>query len=128
MDVGRETYIDTRTHCMDLGHDEKMVQSLDFSGTILDVSPAWLTLTGYVKDEVVGRHFMEFLDVESLLCVEKNFPQLKDFGYIDNVSLKIRCKDAAVITVTLNGTSKYSQKGTFERTFCEITPTQKAGC
>ncbi|WP_375750911.1 PAS domain-containing protein [Vibrio sp. HN007] len=109
---------------MDLRDKKRMVQSLDYSGSILDVSPAWLDLTGYSKGEVLGRHFLEFLDVESLLRVDKNFPCLKDFGYVDNVSLTIRCKSGKTVTVTLNGTSKYSDKGEFERTFCEITPVE----
>lgn len=109
---------------MSLGDEEKAVQSLDLSGTVIDVSPAWLELTGYEKEEVIGKHFMEFLDVESLLCVEKNFPQLKDYGYVDNVQLKIRAKSSVVLSVSLNGTSKYHQDGSFERTFCELTLNQ----
>lgn len=116
----KETYIKTRTHSMDLKDHSKAVQSLDLSGTIIDVSPAWLNLTGYTRDEVIGKHFMEFLHGDSVLCVEKNFPFLKDFGYIDNVHLKIRAKDHSAISVTLNGTSKYNNKGTFEQTFCEL--------
>lgn len=119
----RETLFNTRAHCMDLSNHEKAVQSLDLSGSILDVSPAWLALTGYAKDEVVGRHFIEFLHPESLSCVEKNFPHLKDFGYVDNVQLKIRAKDNKALHVSLTGTSKYDENGVFEQTFCELTLT-----
>ena len=121
MVASRETLIKTRTHSMDLNNDDKIVQSLDFSGSVIDVSPAWLELTGYEKEEVIGRHFIEFLHADSLLCVESNFPHLKDFGYVDNVQLKIRTKDNRAVSVTLNGTSKYDYNGDFERTFCELT-------
>ncbi|MDG3087587.1 PAS domain-containing protein [Vibrio hannami] len=117
----RETFINTRTHCMDLANQSKAVQSLDINGQIIDVSPAWLELTGYDKDEAIGRHFMEFLYPDSLSCVKKNFPNLKDFGYVDNVQLKVRTKANRALSVTLNGTSKYDEQGEFERTFCELS-------
>lgn len=115
-------YVNTRTHSMNLQDSDKIVHSLDFSGTILDVSPGWLKMTGYKRDEVIGRHFVEFLDVESLLVVQNNFPCLKDYGFVDYVPLHIICKDGSILNVKLNGTSKYKDDGTFERTFCEMTP------
>lgn len=117
----REKLINTRSHCMDMENQEKPVQSLDLSGSIIDVNPAWLELTGYEKEEVLGRHFIEFLHADSLLCVHSHFPQLKDFGYVDNVPLKIRTKNDDVLSVSLTGTSKYGTQGSFERTFCELT-------
>ena len=82
-------FIHTRTHSMNLKSSEEVVHSLDYSGTIIDVSPAWLEMTGYERDEVIGKHFLEFLDLPSLLKVQKGFPYLKDFGFVDNVSLNI---------------------------------------
>jgi PAS domain S-box-containing protein len=122
MTIAREQLLDTRTHCMDLFSEQAAVQSLDLSGSVIDVSPGWLELTGYLHEEVIGRHFIEFLAGESLLKVKENFPCLKDFGYVDNVHLKTRCKDGTIVPVCLNGTSKYSENGQFERTYCEIQP------
>ena len=122
MVVDRKKLIRIRTHCMNLKSQEIAVQSLDFSGSIIEVSPGWLKLTGYERDEVIGRHFMEFLCGKSLLKVNEHFPSLKDYGYVNNVQLKIRGKDKSVISVRLTGTSKYNEEGKFERTFCEITP------
>lgn len=118
--------INTRTHNMDLTDGNKLVHSLDVSGTIIAVSPGWLKITGYKKDEVIGKHFIQFLSVESLLCVQNDFPRLKDFGFIDQVPLKVVCKNKDIIEVKLNGTSKYSDSGEFERTFCEMTPSKKS--
>ena len=115
--------IDTRDHCIDLKSNDGAVQSLDYSGSILEVSPAWLNLTGYKRDEVIGKHFIEFLDRESFLQVSKNFPSLTDYGYVNEVQLKIRCKNKTILSVSLIGTSKYNDEGKFERTYCEITPT-----
>ena len=114
-------YINTRTHSMDLKDSSRIVHSLDFSGTIIDVSPGWLEAMGYDRDEVIGRHFVEFLDFESLCRVQDNFPCLKDYGFVNNVSLSLVCKNKKTISVYLNGTSKYNDNGEFERTFCEMT-------
>lgn len=122
MTVARENLINTRTHCKDLQNEENAIQSLDYNGTVIDVSPAWLKLTGYEKDEVIGRHAWEFLGAKSLLQVKDSFPQLKDFGYVNNVPLKIKCKDRSLIDISLTGTSKYKADGSFDRTFCELTP------
>lgn len=122
MAVEREKLIDTRTHCKDLNSKESAVQSLDFSGSIIDVSPGWLKLMGYERDDVIGKHFVEFLAQEALLKVNHCFPRLKDYGYVDHISLKIQCKDKRTISVSLTGTSKYNSQGEFERTFCEISP------
>lgn len=112
--------INTRTHCMDLDSDETMVHSLDLSGTIIDVSPAWLNITGFAKGDVLGKHFIEFLDLQSLTKIEKNFIFLKDFGFVDNLPLNIMRKDRGIIPVVLTGTSKYTDEGQFIRTFCEM--------
>jgi len=121
MSVDKLKLIETRMHCMDLGSKDKMVQSLDFSGTIIDISPAWLAVTGYERAEVIGKHFVEFLDMNSLLKVQNNFPIFKDYGFIDNCTLNMLRKDRVVLAVTLNGTSKYTNEGLFDVTFCEIT-------
>lgn len=118
----RERLIESRRHCKDLKHAEIAVQSLDYSGSILDVSPAWLKLMGYEREEVIGRHFFEFLDKNSLMKVDSCFPRLKDFGYVDNVPLGLVRKDKSVLKVALTGTSLYGANGTFVRTFCELTP------
>ena len=85
--------IETRIHCMDLNNNEAAVQSLDVNGLIIDVSPAWLNLTGYQREEVIGVPFLNFIAKDSFLQVQRNFPQLKDDGYVNNVPLKICCKD-----------------------------------
>ena len=120
MTIDRKMLIDSRTHCMDLHSNEIAVQSLDFSGSIVDVSPAWLKLTGYTRDEVIGRHFFEFLSKDALIYASECFPHLTDFGFVDNVSLKIRRKNNVFVLVSLAGTSTYDVKGVFKRTYCEL--------
>src|SRR3989339_286717 len=40
-------------------------QSLDSDGKILDVNPAWLEILGYTLEEVIGKWFGDFLDLDS---------------------------------------------------------------
>ena len=120
MTVDRKNLIDSRTHCMDLQSNEIAVQSLDFSGSIIDVSPAWLKLMGYKRDEVIGRHFFEFLSKDALIYASECFPHLTDFGFVDNIPLKIKRKNDAFVLVSLTGTSTYDVNGVFKRTYCEL--------
>lgn len=112
--------INTRKHSMNLESAEDMVQSLNSEGIILDVSPGWLKITGYKRVEVIGRYFFDFLIDESISETKLAFPHLKDYGFIDNVLLKIKRRDGVIIETILNGTSKYDTEGEFQRTFCEI--------
>ncbi|MGB5823009.1 MAG: diguanylate cyclase [Proteocatella sp.] len=112
--------INVRQHSMDLKSEKEMVQSLNSGGIIIDVSPGWLFITGYEKEEVIGHFFTEFLISDSLSKVRREFPHLKDYGFVDNVQLKLKRKDGVVIEIALNGTSKYSHDGEFKQTFCEL--------
>ena len=112
--------IETREHSMNLKGELTNVQSLDSDGVVIDVSPGWLMMTGYEREDVIGHSFREVLVEESLGKVKSEFPHLKDYGFVNNVPLKIRRKDGVIIEAVLNGTSKYDKDGNFERTFCEL--------
>lgn len=119
--VDKKDLINIRSHCMDLNSESVPVHSLNEAGCIIDISPGWLMLMGYSREEVIGHHFTEFLAPESQQHVLKNFPRVKGFGYINNAKLTFVCKDESKVEVTLNGTSKYDSDGQFMKTFCEIT-------
>ncbi|MGX9416629.1 diguanylate cyclase domain-containing protein [Vibrio sp. WJH972] len=121
LQVDKKDLIHIRTHSMDLDSVTQSVQSLDQNGHVIDISPEWLILTGYTREEAIGKHFTYFLDQESQNCVKENFPRIKGYGYVNNVALMMRRKDGTIIPTTLNGTSKYDDNGEFTQTFCEIT-------
>ena len=104
----------------DLQSKQKVVQSLDENGIILDISPAWLSTIGYKREDVIGQFFGNFLSKESIPQVEKNFPHLKDYGFVHNVSLVIIRSDNVKIQAILNGSSIYNSDGVFVQTFCEL--------
>lgn len=117
--MDRDKPIDTTSLGVKL-RSRKVGYYLDFSGTIIDVTSSWLKVTGYKRDEVIGKHFVEFLNIESILKIQKKCPRLKDFNFINKWSLNIVRKDRVVITVTLTSTSKYTDEGVFDKTFCEM--------
>jgi len=49
-----------------------------------------------------------------------NFPKLKSYGQISNVTFKLRRKDGIAFEAALNGTSLYDQQGDFIRTQCDL--------
>ena len=109
-----------RAHSKDLSSKNEIVQSLNNEGIIVAVSPKWLTTMGYEKDDVVGEFFGKFLTEDSIKQVQQNFPHLKDYGFVDNVPLKLVKKDGIIIEAALDGSSLYDEKGDFIRTFCEL--------
>jgi diguanylate cyclase (GGDEF)-like protein/PAS domain S-box-containing protein len=123
--VDKKDLIKIRSHSMDLNSEQVCVHSLNAEGIILDVSPGWLVLTGYTREDVINHHFAEFLEPKSQQHVHKNFPRIKGFGYVNNATLTLLCKDMSKLSVTLNGTSQYDDKGQFLKTFCEIKPISK---
>ena len=104
----------------DLKSKDKVFQSLDEGGKIISVSDGWLKKLGYAREEVVGKFFGSFLDDKSLLQVKKNFPHLKDYGFVNNVPLVVKMKNGILTEAVLNGISEYDGQGRFENTICEI--------
>lgn len=99
---------------------DKIFQSLDEQGNIVHVSDGWLKKLGYEREEVIGKFFGTFLDDRSLPQVQKNFPHLKDYGFVNNVPLLVKMKNGTLAESVLNGVSEYDEKGHFKNTVCEI--------
>ena len=97
-----------------------LFQMLDKNGHILYVNNKWLEEMGYSLDEVIGRFFGEFITKDNHSVVEKNLPSLVDYGFVNNVSLKLKRKDGVIIETVLNGISVYDELGNFINTRCEI--------
>ncbi|WP_319372055.1 PAS domain-containing protein [uncultured Ilyobacter sp.] len=97
-----------------------MFQMLEKNGNIIYVNDNWLQEMGYREEEVIGRHFKDFLLEESIVSVKEGFPILRDYGRIENVMLKLRKKNGVVIEAVLNGISVYDENGEFLNTRCEL--------
>jgi PAS domain S-box-containing protein len=93
-------------------------QSLNESGYIIEVNPAWLDTLGYSTEEVIGEWFGDFLKDSYVPKFREYFPKFKAEGEIHNTELKIKCKDGSDITAEFNGRISYDENGNFQKTHC----------
>ena len=104
-------------------------QSLDEKGCFIDVNPAWLKTLGYTRDEVIGNNFGDFLHPDWGAHFEKNFPEFKRRGNIQDVQFKIRHKDNHYLDISFEGCIGYNPDGSFRQTYCvfhDITERKQA--
>jgi PAS domain S-box-containing protein len=93
-------------------------QSLDAQGRFLDVNPAWCTMTGYARDEVIDRSFAEFLAPPSVLLLRPRFSRFKADGEIHGVEFDMVRRDGTSFTIELHGKMGYDNQGCFRQTHC----------
>ena len=93
-------------------------QSLDADGCFLDVNPAWLSMMGYARREVIGKWFGDFLGPRDREAFRHRFPCFKRDGAITGVEFEMLCKDGATVTVVFNGRIGYNVNGSFRQTHC----------
>jgi len=86
--------------------------SSDKSGFIQNVNPAWLASLGYTQEEVVSRHFSEFISPESSgLFVSQWMPKLLESGQIHNIEFEMIRKNGTRLFVSLDGKAGTDSKG-----------------
>lgn len=103
--------------------------SLNNDGNIIDVNKTWLNLLGYNRDEVIGENYVDFLHPDWQEKFTKNFPVLKEQGYINDAHFKIRHKKGHYKYISMEGCTGCYPDGTFKQTYCvfqDITARKKA--
>ncbi len=93
-------------------------QSLNPDGTFRDVNPTWLDTLGYERNEVIGKNYADFLHPDWKKHFEKNFPEFKKRGYIDDVQFKIKHKKGHYLDISFNGCIGYYPDGRVRQTYC----------
>ncbi len=104
-------------------------QSLDKDGCFLDINPAWLKTLGYIREEVIGERFSEFLHPDYKSHFKKRFPEFMRIGYVHDVQFKIRHKNGQYLDVSFEGSAGFHSDGRFRQTYCvfqDITERKKA--
>ncbi len=96
-------------------------QSLNSEGIIIEVNSAWLELLGYRREEVIGRHFADFLTEESVLAFNKSFPVFKKRGTRRNKIFHMRTRQGDIKIVSCEGQIAYTDEGLFKQTHCILT-------
>ncbi len=93
-------------------------QSLDVNGFLRDVNPAWLSILGYERKEVIGASYEDFLHPEWKPKFRKRFPEFKKLGYVHHVMHKIRHKKGHYLDIDFEGCAAYNPDGSFKQTYC----------
>ncbi|MEF8773079.1 sensor histidine kinase [Halodesulfurarchaeum sp.] len=95
-------------------------QSLDGSGTILEVNQTWLDTLGYERAVVTGADFTDFLSAHAKAKYEAQFPLLLSRGRITGVELELRHAAGHLVPVAFQGGVEYDDAGEVKRTYCQF--------
>jgi len=95
-------------------------QSLNVDGSFKDINPAWNSMLGYERDEVIGKNYKEFLHPGWQSNFDKHFSLFKKRGYVKNAEFKIQHKDGRYVDVSHDGLIGYNPDGSFEQTYCVL--------
>ncbi|NLP31271.1 MAG: PAS domain S-box protein [Clostridiales bacterium] len=103
-------------------------QSLDIDGKIVDVNQKWLDTFGYLRKEVIGSYFYNFLKPEHIEEYLKSFDLFKQVGQVHN-EFEIIHKNGISIYISFDGNIGYDSNGQFKQAYCilrDITEGKKA--
>ncbi len=95
-------------------------QSLDADGNLIEVNPAWFSLLGYERQEVIGRPFADFLASGFPELFKERFPCFKAAGEARSVPFVMVRKDGSHIDVEIDGKIGYNPDGSFKQTHCVL--------
>lgn len=103
-------------------------QSLDENGHFIEVNQAWLDTLGYLREEVIGKWFGDFLAPGYQEHFKINFPKFKAAGEIHWIEFDMLRKDGSQISVAFDGQIGRDEQGRFRQTHCilhDITQRKK---
>ncbi len=92
-------------------------QSLDENGFFLDVNEVWLTNLGYLRNEVIGHWFGDFLVSEDIDLFRQQFSEFLTQEK-SHVELKMRHKSGSVHIFSFESKVGHKTDGSFDRTHC----------
>lgn len=95
-------------------------QSIDAEGCLLEVNNAWLEMTGYRHDEVIGHPIAEFFTPACQPRFKECFPAFLHDGFVRNVETDFVCKKGNVVTVVVEGRISCLPDGTFKQAHCVL--------
>jgi PAS domain S-box-containing protein len=103
-------------------------QSLDTNGCFIEVNQTWLNTLGRSREEVIGKHFAEFLHPDWRPFFAEKFPQFQELGAVTSVEFDMLRKDGSVVSVSFDGRIGRDGEGNFLQTHCffrDITDRKK---
>jgi PAS domain S-box-containing protein len=81
------------------------------SAKILQCNNTLTSLTGFTKEEIIGKTFFELYHPDSLVAAQREFEKFRNTGSVFNAELVIRKKDGESLDVLLNVSAIRDTKG-----------------
>jgi PAS domain S-box-containing protein len=104
--------------------------SLGPDGTFLGINDTELAWLGYRREELVGKKKMgDILSAESRTAFERNFPGLKERGWVKDVEAEFVRKDGSILPVLLSSTVLRGPAGEYlasRTTMIDLTELKRA--
>jgi PAS domain S-box-containing protein len=103
--------------------------SLDSQGCFVRINQTELDWLGYVREEVIGRQFLEFITPESRAVYYENFPEFLKRGSVHELEFVMVRKDGSTFPALLSATAVRDEAGNFimsRSTMFDITDRKKA--
>jgi diguanylate cyclase (GGDEF)-like protein/PAS domain S-box-containing protein len=89
-----------------------MLHSIDAKGRLLSVSDTWLNELGYLRNEVLGHAFLDFLTPESRQAVQETLlPRLLHTGRCDDLACQVRRSNGTVMDVLMSARLERDSSG-----------------
>ena len=92
-------------------------QSLDYNGRFIEVNQQWLDTFGYIREEVIGKWFGDFLCPAYVDSFHHCFSIFKAQGHIHSEFEMLR-KDKERLFIAFEGKIAYDANGNFMQTHC----------
>ena len=94
------------------------MHSLDAGGRLIGVSDYWLTMLGYTRDEVIGRHLSEFMVPRSAARFqESQWDEFLAVGEVRDEPYEFFRQDGQIVDVLLSSRLERDQTGAFRQSF-----------
>ena len=93
-------------------------QALNKQGIFIDVNKAWLKMMRYTRDEVIGRHFSDFLTLKYARAFQAKWCNLITVGNFEGFEQEILRKDGSTLITSLDGQNTYAANGSYIQTHC----------
>ncbi len=93
-----------------------MLHSVDPAGILLSVCDYWCEVSGYSREEVIGRNILEFhTDASRRYAEETVFPQFRENGFVKDVPYQFVKKNGEIIDILLCAFGERDDQGNLAR-------------
>ena len=100
-------------------------QSLNYKGILVEVNDQWLKTLGFIREEVIGRWFGDFLTAESQVLFIENFEAICSTNEIEAADLIIVCKDGSLVKTSISRLGSFDEEDKLIRTHCILQNIRK---